>query len=105
MKRLLGLALALAALPAAPAHAATPDPNEVSPQTHIQPSGRLLLPYGRMRAVGNHPGRAALIDTRTKQVTYVQVGAYPYGAGITRDGKNALISNEADGTVSVIDLA
>ncbi len=29
---------------------------------------------------------------------------YPYGAAITSDGKRGLVSNEADGTVSVIDL-
>jgi YVTN family beta-propeller protein len=48
---------------------------------------------------------AAIIDTRTRSVSYVKVGSYPYGAAITRDGKTALVSNEADGTVSVIDLA
>ena len=35
----------------------------------------------------------------------MKTGRYPYGAAITRDGKKGLISNEADGTVSVIDLA
>ena len=35
----------------------------------------------------------------------MKVGSYPYGAAITRDGKHGLVSNEADGTVSVIDLA
>ena len=35
----------------------------------------------------------------------MKTGRYPYGAAITRDGKQGLISNEADGTVSVIDLA
>ena len=34
-----------------------------------------------------------------------KVGSYPYGAAITRDGKYGLVSNESDGTVSVIDLA
>ena len=34
----------------------------------------------------------------------MKTGRYPYGATITRDGKKGLISNEADGTVSVIDL-
>ena len=35
----------------------------------------------------------------------MKVGSYPYGAAITRDGKYGLVSNESDGTVSVIDLA
>ena len=35
----------------------------------------------------------------------MKTGRYPYGAAITRDGEKGLVSNEADGTVSVIDLA
>ena len=35
----------------------------------------------------------------------MKTGRYPYGAAITRDGKLGLVSNETDGTVSVIDLA
>ena len=48
---------------------------------------------------------AAVIDTATGQARYVKVGSYPYGAAISRDGKYGLVSNESDGTVSVIDLA
>ena len=40
-----------------------------------------------------------------RRSSYVKTGRYPYGAAITRDGKQGLVSNEADGTVSVIDLA
>src|SRR3954451_3250468 len=47
---------------------------------------------------------AAIVDTATKDVRFVQTGHYPYGAGITRDGKLGLASNQPDGTVSVIDL-
>src|SRR4051794_14376848 len=53
----------------------------------------------------NLADRAAIVDTRSQAVAYVTVGSYPYGAAITRDGKRALVGNEADGTVSVIDLA
>ncbi|MBV9214358.1 MAG: bifunctional YncE family protein/alkaline phosphatase family protein [Actinobacteria bacterium] len=60
--------------------------------------GRTLL------AALNLADRAAIVDTRTGAVRYVKVGSYPYGAAITRDGKG-LVSNESDGTVSVIDLA
>jgi hypothetical protein len=35
-------------------------PNQVSPDTRIQPSGRQLVPYGKLTAVGNHPGGGAL---------------------------------------------
>jgi DNA-binding beta-propeller fold protein YncE len=48
---------------------------------------------------------AAVIDTSTRKARFVKVGSYPYGAAITRDGKRGLVSNESDGTVSVIDLA
>ena len=48
---------------------------------------------------------AAVIDTSSRAVRFVRVGSYPYGAAITRDGKFGLVSNESDGTVSVIDLA
>ena len=59
----------------------------------------------------NAPGRAQprrrrrLIDTATGNVRYVNVGHYPYGAGITTDGRYGLVSSETEGTVSVIDLA
>jgi Phosphoesterase family len=48
---------------------------------------------------------AAIVDTATKNVRYVQTGHYPYGAGITSDGKFGLVSNQTPGTVSVIDMA
>src|SRR5947209_6065759 len=51
----------------------------------------------------NLADRAAIIDTKTKDVRYVKVGSYPYGAAVLRGGKG-LVSNESDGTVSVIDL-
>src|SRR3954452_24718069 len=60
VKRLLGLALALAVLPTTAGDAAKVDPNAVGPDTHIQLNGRLLVPFGRMTPVGNHPGGAAL---------------------------------------------
>lgn len=60
---------------------------------------------GTLVAALNLADHAAVIDTATKQVRYVKTGRYPYGAAITRDGKRGLVSNESDGTVSVIDLA
>ncbi len=53
----------------------------------------------------NLANHAAVVDTASRAVRYVPVGSYPYGAAITRDGTTGLVSNEADGTVSVIDLA
>jgi DNA-binding beta-propeller fold protein YncE len=58
---------------------------------------------GTLLVALNLADRAAIVDTKSKAVSYVQVGHYPYGAAITRDGKG-LVSNESDGTVSVIDL-
>jgi YVTN family beta-propeller protein len=63
----------------------------------VSPDGGTLL------VALNLADRAAIVDTKTKAATYVQVGHYPYGAAITRDG-HGLVSNETDGTVSVIDL-
>ncbi|MEA2475664.1 MAG: hypothetical protein QOE06_3579 [Thermoleophilaceae bacterium] len=65
----------------------------------VSPDGKTLL------AALNLADRAAIVDTEKRTVRYVATGSYPYGAGITRDGKLGLVSNESDGTVSVIDLA
>ena len=85
-----------------------PGPPQNFPPTNTEPiswprdlavsrDGRTLL------AALNLADRAAVIDTKTKAVRYVNVGSYPYGAAIARDGRG-LVSNQADGTVSVIDL-
>jgi DNA-binding beta-propeller fold protein YncE len=63
----------------------------------VSRDGRTLL------AALNLADRAAVIDTKTKQIRYLKTGSYPYGAAITRSGRG-LVGNEADGTVSVIDL-
>src|SRR3954464_6173436 len=58
---------------------------------------RLLVPL-------NLADAAAIVDTGSGAVRYVQTGHYPYGAAILPDGKTGLVSNEAPGTVSVVDL-
>ena len=65
----------------------------------VSPNGRTLL------VSLNLADAAALIDTATGNVRYVSVGHYPYGAGITSDGRYGLVSSETQGTVAVIDLA
>jgi DNA-binding beta-propeller fold protein YncE len=65
----------------------------------ISPDGKTLL------AALNLAHSAAIVDTASKAIQFVETGRYPYGAAIVSDGKKGLISNEADGTVSVIDLA
>ena len=64
----------------------------------ISRDGRTLL------AALNLADRAAVVDLRTRKVSYVRVGSYPYGATISHNGRFGLVGNEADGTVSVIDL-
>src|SRR3954452_21027325 len=54
------LATAGFTLAAAASALAATAPNAVGPATRIQPSGRQLAPYGRLGALGNHPGGAAL---------------------------------------------
>ena len=70
-----------------------PDRLAVSPDGHT-----LLVPL-------NLADAAAIVDTRSRKVGYVAVGHYPYAAAVLPGGKTGLVSNEADGTVSVIDLA
>jgi DNA-binding beta-propeller fold protein YncE len=64
----------------------------------VSPDGsRLLVPL-------NLADRAAIVDVAGGAVRYVATGTYPYGAAITPDGRTGLVSNEATGTVSIIDL-
>src|SRR4051795_11040856 len=64
----------------------------------VSPDGkRLLVPL-------NLGDAAAIVDTGSGAVRYVQTGNYPYGAAILPDGKTGLVSNETPGTVSVVDL-
>ncbi|MDQ1746553.1 MAG: hypothetical protein QOD07_816, partial [Frankiaceae bacterium] len=64
----------------------------------VSPDGKtLLVPL-------NLADHAAIVSTATNTVTYVGVGHYPYGAAILPDNKTGLVTNETDGTVSVIDL-
>ena len=70
-----------------------PDRLAVSPNGH-----KLLVPL-------NLADRAAVVNVKRHTVTYLsKVGKYPYGAAILRGGRTGLVSNEADGTVSVIDM-
>jgi DNA-binding beta-propeller fold protein YncE len=65
----------------------------------VSPDGKTLL------AALNLADSAAIVDTRTREVRYVDVGHYPYGAAITGNGRYGLVTGETEGTVSVIDLA
>jgi YVTN family beta-propeller protein len=49
---------------------------------------------------------AALVSLGASDtVRYVATGSYPYGAAVLPDGRYGLVSNEASGTLSVIDMA
>jgi DNA-binding beta-propeller fold protein YncE len=65
----------------------------------VSPDGsKLLVPL-------NLADAAAVVDTTTGATSYVRTGSYPYGAAITPDGRSGLVTNEAAGTVSFVDLA
>jgi DNA-binding beta-propeller fold protein YncE len=92
-----------------PPPAGTPPPQNFPPTTTtpvswpdrlaISPDGgTLLVPL-------NLADRAAIVNVSTAEVRYVATGSYPYGAAITPDGRTGLVSNEASGTVSFIDIA
>jgi YVTN family beta-propeller protein len=65
----------------------------------VSPDGtRLLVPL-------NLANSAAIVDlNHSDQVRYVPVGSYPFGAAIVPGGKVGLVTNEAAGTLSVVDL-
>ena len=90
-----------------------PPPSD-APPAQTFPPGTTRISWPRDLAVSrdgktllaalNLADYAAVIDTGTRKPRFVKVKGYPYGAAITRDGKRGLVSNEVDGTVSVIDL-
>src|SRR5216684_2090333 len=64
----------------------------------VAPDGRrLLVPLSLADT-------AAIVDTRTRRVTYVDAGSHPYGAAILRNGRVGLVSNEGSGTVTAINV-
>src|SRR3954454_25117658 len=93
-----------------PAPSFAPTPQDFPPRTDLGkqswPQQIAVSPDGKRLLVAlDLADGAAIVDTATKSVRYVETGSYPYGAGITGDGKRGLVSNQSDGTVSVIDLA
>ena len=92
-----------------PAPKGSPLPQEFPPSTDAQavswPDRLAFSAFGHKLLVPlNLADRAAIIDTKTHKKTFVPVGHYPYGAAIVQQGKVGLVSNEADGTVSVINI-
>ena len=91
-----------------PAPEGTPPPQSFPPtNTEAQswPRDIAITPDGKtLLAALNLAHAAAVVNLDSGAVEYVQTGRYPYGAAVSSDGELGLISNEADGTVSVIDL-
>jgi DNA-binding beta-propeller fold protein YncE len=103
-----GLATRAGIIPVPPPGDATPY-QDFPPNTTARlswPRDIAVSPNGRTLLVAlNLADQAALIDTVSGSVRYVPVGHYPYGAGITTNGRYGLVSSETEGTVYVIDLA
>ena len=68
------------------------------------PIGMAVTPDGRTLVVAlNQADQVAIVNLATAATALVKVGRYPYG--VAADSTTAWVSNEYDGTVSVIDLA
>lgn len=95
-----------------------PQPNAPTAQSWPAPRGGLTatsLAWPQKLAVSRDGARllvslnlansAAIVDVNNgDQVRYVLTGSYPYGAAIVPGDRIGLVSNEAAGTVSVIDM-
>ena len=70
------------------------------------PEGLAVTPDGSHLLVAlNQADRVAIIDLPKRSVQTVQVGAYPYGVAIDRNGRFAYVTSELDGSVAVVDIA
>ena len=92
----------------------------VPPTPTAAPPQDFPLPLTKPAAYPEHPGissdgrtlvvplglsnETAIVDTRTGTARNVSVGRYPYGAAVLPGDRFALVTNEAPGTVSLIDL-
>ncbi|HET6811960.1 MAG TPA: bifunctional YncE family protein/alkaline phosphatase family protein [Acidimicrobiales bacterium] len=67
------------------------------------PIGLGLTADGRSLVVAlNQADQVAVVDLATRSSRLVKVGSYPYGVAVV--GSTAYVSNEYDGTVSVVDV-
>jgi DNA-binding beta-propeller fold protein YncE len=93
---------------AVPPPSGTPPPQTFPPtsSTPVSWPDRLAISRdGAMLLVPlNLADRVAIVDVASSNVRYVETGSYPYGAAITPDGRTGLVSNEASGTLSIVDL-
>jgi len=85
----------------------TPAYQDFPPQTATEswPQDLAVSADGKtLLAALNLADAAAIIDTKTRAVTYTTVGHYPYGAAIDRHG-HGFVTSETQGSVAEIDLA
>jgi DNA-binding beta-propeller fold protein YncE len=91
-----------------------PPPDNTPPPQNFPPTNTTPVAWPDRLAVSryqtllvplNLADQAAIVDAGTGAVRYVATGSYPYGAAITPDGRTGLVSNEASGTVSFIDIS
>jgi DNA-binding beta-propeller fold protein YncE len=91
-----------------PPQSSAPIPQNFPPTNTAKiawPDRLAVSPDGSMLLVPlNLADSAAIVDTKSDAVRYVDVGHYPYGAAILPGKRFGLVSNETPGTVSVIDL-
>ncbi len=90
-----------------PPPASAPAYQDFPPQTGKEswPQEIAISPDGQTLLVAlNLADSAAIVDTKTKAVSYAPVGHYPYGAAIDHQG-HGYVTSETQGTVSEIDLA
>jgi YVTN family beta-propeller protein len=102
-----GLANELRTIPIPPPADAPIPPNfRAAPKRMSWPERVAASPDGRTLLVSlNLAASAAIVDLATQSISYVHTGAYPYGVAFARRGQLGLVSNEGEGTVTVIDLA
>ena len=78
--------------------------NSLPPVTAAFPEGLAVAPDGRSLVVAlNQADSAAIIDLPSRRARAVRVGAYPAGVAFDRRGR-AYVSNEQDGSLSVLDV-
>jgi len=93
--------------PGAPTEQAFPPPRPgLASNSSSWPQKLAVSPDGTQLLVPlNLANSAAIVDlNHSDQVRYVPTGSYPFGAAIVPGGKVGLVTNEAAGTLSVIDL-
>jgi YVTN family beta-propeller protein len=72
------------------------------------PEGLTVTPDGATLLVAlNQANKVAVINLQNSShpTQLIPVGRFPYSVAVERHGRNAYVSNELDGTISVVDLA